>query len=203
MVLFPFYEDVEHKTFLLVGGGKVATDKLEKLLRFTDKIRIVAKETEISGLPVERRAFRDSDLEGIDVCVVATSDRELNRHIAFLCREKGIPVNVVDDRALCSFIFPSFIKKGDLTVSITTAGKSPAYARRLRQELEQIIPGQIEEILDRMDSYRSLIPVRVKQQKNRSLLYKKILNRLLETENQVTEEEIEEMIAAAEAGERS
>lgn len=197
MTLFPFYEDIEGKSFLVVGGGSVAAEKIEKILKFTENIHVIAPESEITEVPVERRPFRDEDLEHCDICIVATSDRALNAHIAALCREKHIPVNVVDDRELCSFIFPSFVKRGPLTVSITTSGKSPAYARTLRRQLEEVIPTSIEDILTRMDRYRSIVPQHLTLQKNRSQLYQWILAELLATDNQLSEEAVLEKIKEA------
>jgi len=197
MTLFPFYEDIEGKSFLVVGGGSVAAEKIVKILKFTNNIHVIAPESEITEVPVELRPFRDEDLEQCDICIVATSDRALNAHIAALCREQHIPVNVVDDRELCSFIFPSFVKRGALTVSITTSGKSPAYARTLRRQLEEVIPPSIDEILTRMDRYRSLVPQVLTQQKNRSQLYQWILAELLATDNQLSEEAVLEKIKEA------
>lgn len=197
MILFPFYEDIEDKTFLVVGGGRVAKEKIGKLRLYTDKIIVVAKETDIEDADVRRKAFEDCDLALGDICIVATPDRELNSHIAELCKQKGIPVNVVDDRSLCSFIFPGMIKRGALNISITTAGKSPAYAQKLRKEIEVTLPEHIEDILDRMEKLREIVPEYVTEQKSRGALYKKILDRMLETENKVADEDLLEMIKEA------
>ncbi|MBP3474943.1 MAG: bifunctional precorrin-2 dehydrogenase/sirohydrochlorin ferrochelatase [Lachnospiraceae bacterium] len=197
MTLFPFYEDIEGKTFLVIGGGKVAKEKIGRLRLFTDKIIVVAKETDIRDADVRQKAFEDSDLALGDICIVATPDRQLNSHIAALCQKQGIPVNVVDDRNLCSFIFPSIVKRGDLTVSITTAGKSPAYAQKLRREIEAALPEHIEDILDRMEKLRGIVPEYIIEQRTRGNLYKQLLERMLETENRVTDEELLEMIKEA------
>lgn len=197
MILFPFYEDIEDKTFLVIGGGRVAKEKIGKLRLFTDKIIVVAKETDIRDADVRQKAFEDGDLALGDICIVATSDRQLNSHIAQLCKKQGIPVNVVDDKSLCSFIFPSMIKRGDLTVSITTSGKSPAYAQRLRQEIEAVLPEHIEDILDRMERLREIVPEYISEQKIRGRLYKRLLSMLIETENRVTDKELFEMIKEA------
>lgn len=199
MILFPFYEDIEDKTFLVIGGGKVAKEKIGRLRLYTDKIIVVAKETDIEDADVRRKAFEDGDLALGDICIVATPDKELNRHIAELCKQQGIPVNVVDDRSLCSFIFPSMIKRGALNISITTAGKSPAYAQKLRKEIEMTLPEHIEEILDRMEKLREIVPEYIAEQKKRGILYKKLLDRMLETENRVTDEDLLEMIKEAQA----
>lgn len=197
MILFPFYQDIEDKTFLVIGGGNVAKEKIGKLRLFTDKIIVVAKETDIKDADVRRKAFEDGDLALGDVCIVATSDRQLNSHIAELCKKEGIPVNVVDDRSLCSFIFPSIVKRGDLNISITTSGKSPAYAKKLRQDIEAALPDNIEDILERMEKLRGIVPEYISEQKSRGRVYKRLLNRLLETENGATDRELFEIIKEA------
>lgn len=194
MVLFPFYENIEDKTFLIVGGGSVAAEKLEKIRMFTDRIVVVAKDTDITSAKVFRKEFEDEDLELGDIVIAATSDREVNRNISLLSREAGKPCNVVDDPELCSFVFPSLVKRGKLVVSISTNGSSPAYARRLRTEIEEVIPASIEDILDRMAEFRQIVPRYVDGQKERNIKYKKILNLLIEKDNNVTDEEIMEIV---------
>lgn len=194
MVLFPFYENIEDKTFLIVGGGSVAAEKLEKIRMFTDRIVVVAKDTDITSAKVFRKEFEAEDLELGDIVIAATSDREVNRNISLLCRESGKPCNVVDDPELCSFVFPSLVKRGKLVVSISTNGSSPAYARRLRTEIEEVIPASIEDILDRMAEFRQIVPRYVDGQKERNIKYKKILNLLIEKDNNVTDEEIMEIV---------
>lgn len=194
MVLFPFYENIEDKTFLIVGGGSVAAEKLEKIRMFTDRIVVVAKDTDITSAKVFRKEFEDEDLDLGDIVIAATSDREVNRNISLLSREAGKPCNVVDDPELCSFVFPSLVKRGKLVVSISTNGSSPAYARRLRTEIEEVIPASIEDILDRMAEFRQIVPRYVDGQKERNIKYKKILNLLIEKDNNVTDEEIMEIV---------
>lgn len=183
MTLFPFFEDIEGKDILIVGGGRIALEKYEKLKMFTNRISIVAKESVLTGDFVHIKSFEDSDLEGADICIVATSDRELNKHIAMICKEKNISVNVVDDRELCSFIFPSLVKKGDLCIGISTAGASPLYSKYLREDIEKRIPDNIEDILDRMNHFRQIVPDYVEEQRTRKKVYKEILASLLEDES--------------------
>lgn len=197
MILFPFYADIENKTFLVIGGGRIAKEKIEKLRLFTDRIIVIARETDMTDVEVRRKPFEDSDLALGDICIVATPDRELNRHIAELCKRQGIPVNVADDRKLCSFIFPGMIKRGALQISITTSGKSPACTQRLRQKIEADLPEHIEDILDRMEQLREIVPEYIAQQSVRGRLYKQLLDRLLETDNEATDQELLEIIKEA------
>jgi len=196
MVLFPFFMNVEDMCCLIVGGGSVAREKLDSLKRFDMRFLVVAKDTDIEGdekrIRVERRAFEDSDVERAGFVICATDDRELNKHISELCKSLNKPVNVVDDAQLCTFIMPSMVKRGDLTVAVTTSGKSPAFAARLRRSIDEMLPDHTEEILDRMGALRETIPKIIEKQDDRKIFYARILDRLIETDNGMSDEEIME-----------
>ena len=206
MSYFPFYFDITDKTFLIIGGGPVAHEKVNRLRRFTENIIVIAPETEIEGTRTENpcrcagevqilcKEYGEEDLALGDYVVAATGIREVDRKVAGDCRGRGIPVNVVDDQAYCDFIFPSIVKRDNLTVAISTFGTSPAYAMQLRKEIEMILPDQIGPILTRMGNLRSEVSERVTDQKARAAAYRIILAALIESENRLTDEEIEEMI---------
>ncbi len=206
MSYFPFYFDITDKTFLIIGGGPVAREKVNRLRRFTENIIVIAPETEIEGTRTENpcrcagevqilcKEYGEEDLALGDYVVAATGIREVDRKVAGDCRGRGIPVNVVDDQAYCDFIFPSIVKRDSLTVAISTFGTSPAYAMQLRKEIEMILPDQIGPILTRMGNLRGEVSERVTDQKARAAAYRIILAALIESENRLTDEEIEEMI---------
>ena len=102
----------------------------------------------------EERPFVPEDIEGCAFVIAATDDRELNHRISALCQEKGILVNVVDDKDYCGFLFPSLVKEGKLTAGISTAGASPQIAAELRSRMARELPNQMEEILDYLESIR-------------------------------------------------
>lgn len=209
MSYFPFYTNISNKTFLIIGGGTVALEKVNRLRRFTDSIIVIAPNTEIEGIETEdplrgadkvqilRREYREEDLSLGDYVVAATGIREVDRRVAEDCRSRKIPVNVVDDQEYCDFIFPGIVKRGPLTVAISTSGTSPAYAMQLRRELEEILPERIEEILERMGEIRGEVAARVSDQKTRAAVYKRILAALIESENGLTNEELKDMIDRA------
>ncbi|MCD7828472.1 MAG: bifunctional precorrin-2 dehydrogenase/sirohydrochlorin ferrochelatase [Clostridiales bacterium] len=178
MTLFPFFEDIENKSFLIVGGGKVAKEKKDKLSLFTDKITVVAENTELTGVHVIKRKFKESDIDAADVVICASDDNELNSHIAALCRKKNIPVNVADNPSLCTFIFPALIKQGDLTVGIATAGKSPVYSAYIKKEFEKVIPDNTEKIIDELWLLKNQLKYTVPKQSERAKILKKKLSEL-------------------------
>lgn len=214
MISFPFFEDIENKEFLIVGGGHVATGKVNRLLLFTDHIIIDAKKTDIEGtkIPVSdtdrmrqqiqaaegvcilNKSYESSDLDLADYVIAATEDEKINEKIAQDAVARHLPVNVVDNPSLCTFLFPSLIHRGNLTIGISTGGSSPAAAQYLRRQIEKILPDNIEGILDRMQAARRIVPQKIDSQSRRKGFYKKLLLRLIETENGLSEEEVNQMI---------
>lgn len=197
MTVFPLFENIDQKTFLIVGGGDVAKRKVDRLLRFTNRIIVIAKKTNIKGtggVKVLKKDMQLSDLELGDFVIAATDDKAVNRSVAEYCRSHKIPVNVVDNPELCSFIFPSIVKRGDLTIGISTGGTSPAYAQLMRKTLEKNLPDHIGGILERMGKLRKTVPSLVPEQDRRAKCYKEILSELLVRDNQVGDDEINEIV---------
>ena len=161
MAWFPFFIQLEGARGLLVGGGRVACRKAEKLLPFGARLTVVAPEicaelAGMAGLTLCRRPFADSDLDPApDFVIAAAGDRALNRRIAALCKARRILVNVVDDPAGCGFYFPALVQRGRLTVGISTGGASPTAAAWLRRRLEAELPPGFARVLDRLAARRA------------------------------------------------
>ena len=185
MSYFPFYMEVKGKKCLVAGGGKVALRKVEKLLPFGVQITAVAPEfcpelERLEPLRLERRCFEPSDLEGVELVIAATDNRPVNAEISRLCRERGIPVNVVDNPELCSFYFPALIKREELCIGISTGGTSPLTAAFLRERIEQSIPDNLEWMLEQMAEYRQRLRDTVAEPSERTRLLKERFAELLE-----------------------
>ena len=139
MTLFPFFMDINNKEALIIGGGKHALEKIEKLKPYGVRLHVVAPDLlpEIEADPslrLYRRNVKSEDLtEDLVFVIVAGESQEENRKIADLCRKKKILVNVVDDLPACQFVFPSLIQKGSLSIGICTGGASPAVGVQLKQ----------------------------------------------------------------------
>jgi precorrin-2 dehydrogenase/sirohydrochlorin ferrochelatase len=166
MKYFPLYLKMDKIKVLIVGGGKIATEKLEKILDFTTDIMIIspficdeAKEyIEINNLPFDVRKYVKNDIKEFDIIVVAVDDLTLQKEIFEECKLYNKLCNSVDSVDYCNFIFPAYIKKGGLTVSISTSGKSPAVAKHIKKYLAKKIPDEIGEFLDSMDKLRNSLP---------------------------------------------
>lgn len=211
MGYFPFFVELEGKRGVIVGGGKVAARKVEKLLAFDPKLTVIAPDIEacvrIQGeslqkdaavsLHFEERAFRAEDLRGADFVVAATDDEALNGRIADICKEKRIPVNVVDDRERCTFFFPALVKEGPLTVGISTDGKSPLAASWVRQEIAGMLPESFGEVINLLGQIRPLVLELVAGEEDRKKLFEELFfycMECLERKKKVTAEELTNLV---------
>jgi precorrin-2 dehydrogenase len=146
MGYLPIFLDVRGRRCVVVGGGEVAARKVESLVAAGARVTVVSPNLTAPALAaaVERemvehiaRAYRRGDIAGCALAYAATDDRDLHRALADEARELGIPLNVVDVPELCSFIAPAVVKRGALQIAISTGGAAPAFAARLRRELEK------------------------------------------------------------------
>ena len=164
--LFPIFLKTDDLRFLIVGGGNVGFEKAGTLLRQNNKIPITIVSDEFnadfSSLFLEyphinkiHRPFQKDDLEGKDIVIVATNNKKLNTFIKQQANEKQIWVNVADQPDLCDFYLGSIVQKGQLKIAISTHGKSPVLARRLREHLEEAIPDDVNESIDNLNTFRN------------------------------------------------
>ena len=143
MAYYPIFVDMTGRKTLVVGGGKVAREKVGGLLAADAAITIVAPELvpELRALvddgtsAYEAHEYREGDMQGYEVCFVATDDGAVNAAVSAEGKRRGIWVNAADDPKNCDFILPSVVRQGDVVVAASTGGSSPALARRLREDL--------------------------------------------------------------------
>ena len=166
MSYFPAFIKLDDKKVVLVGAGNIALEKLEKLIIFTKDIIVISVDfseeilqlIEKENLSYEKRSYKRGDIKDASIVVVAVDDLELQKNIFNESQVYKCLCNSVDSVEYCDFIFPSFIKKDDLTVAVSTSGASPAFAKHFRRYLETIIPSGISEFLQEMKSLRSSLP---------------------------------------------
>ena len=200
MAYFPFFADVEGQNILIVGGGTVALRKAEKLLPYGGAITVAAPELcdelrEIPGIRLVRKPFDDSMLETADIVIAATNDRELNRHISDACRERKIPVNSVDCKSECTFIFPSLIKRGDLSIGISTSGASPSAAIWLKERINALLPDNMEELIAYLDRLRPYVKERICTEGMRGKVFKAAFSKCMSEGRALTEQELDAIIS--------
>ncbi len=166
MAYFPMFMDMQDRKVLVVGGGAIAHEKLEKLIQFTKEITVITPEMSVEThtligkhcLTLYHRPYRTGDIEGFDMVIVATDTIDLHRQIYEESRDTRVLVNSVDDTRYCDFIFPSFVKEGDLTVAFSTGGASPAFAKYIRRWFQSILPDEVDGFLQKMRRLRSELP---------------------------------------------
>ncbi|MBL1276243.1 MAG: uroporphyrinogen-III C-methyltransferase [Ectothiorhodospiraceae bacterium] len=165
MQYFPVFFDLNGKHCLVVGGGDVAARKVSLLFRAGAEVKVVSPELceslknrvtngEISH---EARPFEDADLDACVLIVAGTDDQAVNKRVSELAHAKCIPVNVVDQPELCSFIVPSIIDRSPVQVAVSTGGASPVLARLLRARLETMIPAAYGQLASLMNEFRDKV----------------------------------------------
>ncbi len=166
MNYFPAFLKLDHSKILIVGGGKIATEKIEKLLDFTKNIEVISdrySEKMLSHiidnkLFYKTKPYEEGDSRGFDIVIVAVDSLDLQEKIYKETRNSRTLCNAVDSVAYCDFIFPSYIKEGDLTIAISTSGASPAIAKYLKKFIKRILPQTIGSFLQEMKDVRDNLP---------------------------------------------
>jgi len=164
--LFPVFIKLNNLHTLLIGGGKVGLEKLEAMLSNSQLARVKVVGTTIipeifelaksyKQVQIVQKAFEPSDMDQMQLVVVATNDHLLNDQIRLLAKSRNLLINVADKPELCDFYLGSIVKKGDLKIAISTNGKSPTIAKRVKQVLAESIPEEIDQTLQQMSELRN------------------------------------------------
>lgn len=171
MRYLPLHFDIAGQMVLVVGGGEVAARRVALLTGAGARIRLVspkildslAETLQGPGHELVRAPFSEVHLAGCVLAVAATDDGEVNRHLSEICKERRIPVNVVDAPRLCTVTFPAIIDRDPLLVSVGSAGASPVLTRTIRQQLESLLPASLGRLAaylaERRQRLREKMPV--------------------------------------------
>jgi precorrin-2 dehydrogenase/sirohydrochlorin ferrochelatase len=160
--LFPMFLKLSARPCLVVGAGAIAESKISGLLEAAARVRVVAPHAtdeirswaQSKNIEWHPRPFQPDDLEGMFLVVAATSSTELHQRIFEEATQRGVLCNIVDVPSLCDFYYPSVVQRGALQIAISTAGKSPALAQRLRKQLEDQFGPEYEEWLAQLGETR-------------------------------------------------
>ncbi|OGI02627.1 MAG: hypothetical protein A2Y25_03035 [Candidatus Melainabacteria bacterium GWF2_37_15] len=180
---YPIMLDIIGKNCLVIGGGKVALRKITSLLFSSAKVNVISEELceELKTYCHEgkicwiQKKFEPADIKNAVLVFAATDSTETNREIAKISKTKGIPVNVVDDPDLCDFIVPSIIEQGDLTITVSTNGKSPALAKKIREDLEKQFGPHYAKFLNILGNIREKASKEIPNITLRENLYKELV----------------------------
>lgn len=163
--LYPIFLKLDKSSALIVGGGLVALEKLSFLLKSSPNADVtlvspgILPEIEMlaavfTGVKLRYKNFSADDLTGKRLIIIATDNNELNLFIKEKANENGILANVADTPDLCDFYLGSIVTKGDLKIAISTNGKSPSFAKRFREALEEILPDELSGLIKNLSFIR-------------------------------------------------
>ncbi|MDF2546281.1 MAG: hypothetical protein K0R93_1179 [Anaerosolibacter sp.] len=162
---YPIMLDIDGKPCVVIGGGKVAQRKVESLLdcggvvtviapEMTDELRNLGQNGKIMTI---FREYRSGDLKDFDLAYVATDNHQVNESCLKEARQEKVLLNVVDQPAMCEFIVPASVQRGDLTITVSTNGKSPMLSKKIREDLESVYGEEYTVFLEVMGELRQLV----------------------------------------------
>jgi siroheme synthase-like protein len=166
--MFPIFLKLENLSVLIVGGGKIGLEKLSAILSNSPETDIKIVSITISeevrnlaanypNIELKERVFLPLDVDNRDVVIIAIDDKKESKRIRDIVKEKKKLVNVADKPELCDFYMGSIVQKGNLKIGISTNGKSPTIAKRLKDLFNELLPEEIDELLDNMQSVRNIL----------------------------------------------
>jgi len=206
MDYLPAFHNVRGKLCLVVGGGEIATRKAGVLLEAGATVRVVAPEIEPElarqpGVEPIVARFEPQHLEGAVMVIAATNDREVNRQVSELAQSHKLPVNVVDDPELCSFIMPAILDRSPLMVAFSSGGGSPVLTRMMRGKLETVIPQNYSRLAAFAVRFRELVKEVVSNPPKRRIFWENALDgvvaeRVLAGDEEGAEALLKQMLAS-------
>ena len=194
------FVELKNKLCIVVGGGMVAYRKINALLEFEAKVVVIAPRfcpelLEIeSEVDIKYKSYESSDIGDATLVIAATDDVDLNKRISCECNLKKIPVNVVDVKKECSFLFPAYIKKGSITVGVTSSGKSPMISQRIKKSIEDIIPNYLDNLVEILGEIREEVKLSLDNETMRKNVFRQLVDLGFANEGKLTRIEIENII---------
>jgi precorrin-2 dehydrogenase/sirohydrochlorin ferrochelatase len=183
-ILYPIFLKLNKKKCVVIGGGKTATRKVKALLEAKAKVTVISpkltKELEMlaenGSIKVIKREYKEGDLDKYFLVFATTNSEEINKKVIKEAKKRKILCNIVDDPSNCDFYVPSVYTQGDLKIAISTNGKSPALARKIREELANIYGKEVALFLNLLGSLRKKIKAKFPDEEKRREIFSKIVN---------------------------
>ena len=179
---YPINLKIDDMKIVIIGGGKVAYRKCMNFLAFNKKVKVISQDfieefEEIKDqIEMIKDTYDEKYIKDDFVVVAATNNKEVNQQIGTYCRQYGKLVNVVDDKELSNFTVPSFVKRGDLLLSVSTGGKSPSLSSKIRKDLEEVYDESYEEYVELLGQAREMIIKNTDDIKERRKKLKELLD---------------------------
>lgn len=196
MNFFPAFIDLYEKNVVICGSNEEALKKAAKIMEFGGRVHLFSVDipNEIKDITVHNKAFSKDDFSLEPVFVIASDTKEENKRIAELCRDAHILCNAVDQPEDCDFYFPSYYATKNLCVAVGTGGKSPTAAIKIKNEIKDILPSSIDEILDNAIKLREELKEHIKDKKTAKRVLKKIIEKEIDEDRVLTRREIYDII---------
>ena len=183
MQYYPINLDIKNRNCLIVGGGAVGTRKVNTLLECGARVTVVSPEptpqlTRLASegsIRLEKRDYRSDDITGMFLVIGATDDESLNHQISKDAEQAHILCNIADRPEVCNFILPSIVRRGDLVITVSTSGKSPALAKRLRKQLETQFGQEYADFLLLMGAIRKKLLAQAHEPEAHKELFHKLI----------------------------
>jgi uroporphyrin-III C-methyltransferase/precorrin-2 dehydrogenase/sirohydrochlorin ferrochelatase len=183
MDYFPIFLNLKQQPCLVIGAGEVAARKITLLLRAGASITVIAAEIGDAvatmqaqqTITVVKKHFEEQDLLDYRLVVSATNHEETNQQVAKIAAERNIPVNVVDNPKLCSFIFPAIVDRSPIVAAISSGGAAPVLARLLRAKIESIIPAGFGRLAHLAETFRSAVKQQIAVPEQRRIFWEQVL----------------------------
>lgn len=192
MAYFPMFVEIVGRECLVVGGGSVAYRKTQVLLDYQAYVHIVAKDicqdlqdlaSSRNEITISKRDFSSDDLEDMLLVIAATNDAMTNKYIAAQCMQHRVPVNVVDNKVLSTFILPSYVKEDNLVAAFSSGGKSPALTQLLKAKEKDILTPFLGQLNEALGSLRPEIKGLYETEEERKAAYNRIIEEAIRTGN--------------------
>ena len=185
MAYHPIFLNIDGKPCVVIGGGVVAERKIFSLLDGGAKVTVITPEVtpgidelfRSRRITLYRRLYEDGDLKGHLIAYSATNRRGVNRAVQGEARREGVLLNVVDDPGLCDFITPALVQRGALLLAVSTSGKSPAMARRVREQLEALFGEEYAPFLELIGAIR----MKLLKKRGDSVIFNRMYERLIDS----------------------
>ena len=183
MQYLPLFFDIRDKLCVVVGGGQLALRKIRLLNRAHARVKVVALAvndeilavTEIDRGDIHCKPFEESDIDGAHLVIAATDDLECNTLVSQCAKSRGIPVNVVDQPELCSFITPAIVDRDPVTLALSSGGSSPVLLRKLKEQLETDIPSRLGELASFLGQQRDRVKKQIPEFEQRLRFWEALL----------------------------
>jgi precorrin-2 dehydrogenase/sirohydrochlorin ferrochelatase len=184
MKYYPVNLDIRNRFCLVVGGGKVGARKVDTLVNCGGRVTVVSPEivppldqmAADGKIVLKQRPYRSADLEGVFLVIGATDDEELNRRINSDAESRNLLCNIADRPKICNFILPAIFRRGDFVLAISTAGKSPAFAKHIRKRLADEFGPEYGDLLDLMGAIRAKLLAEAHEPEAHKPLFEKLIS---------------------------